>query len=182
MFKKSFQEIIKLANKRLVNLGTNATIVNAVKEQNSMIESLDKIKALDENWHETVGIADYMRPKLESSCSQSFSEIHKEHTAINEILVLDSQGILVAASIKTEHYWYGDTLMFKEAYAGRVYISDAEFHTHDHAYVVQVALPVKNSETVIGVLSLCIDLDASESEGHDHEHHYEDDHDHERSH
>lgn len=176
---KAPAEVVHIANEKMGSLGSREGIVSTVKKQNAKRQDLAAIKELDKKWHDTAGVADFMKPILNSDCTDSFAEIHKTFGYVDEIMAFDRQGALVAASIKPEHYWYGDTPVFKTALTGTVYVGDQEFHTHEQAYVVQVGVPIKDEGTIIGVLAMCIDLDAFEGKGHDHEHYYDDDHDHE---
>ena len=55
---KAPSQVIALARTALVKLGTDPVIVKAVKAENAKGKSLEHIKAMDERWRKTPGIAD----------------------------------------------------------------------------------------------------------------------------
>ena len=83
----------------------------------------------------------------------------------SEIFVMDDQGANVAMTDKTSDYWQGDEAKFKKSYnngAGGVHISDVEFDESTQTYSVQVSVPVKDGDAVIGAVTIGIDVDQME--------------------
>ncbi len=52
------QKVVDLANSELAQLGTDPVIVSAVKAENAKGKTLEQIKAQDEKWKATAGVAD----------------------------------------------------------------------------------------------------------------------------
>ena len=78
---------------------------------------------------------------------------------------MDNQGANVAMTDKTSDYWQGDEAKFKESYnngEGAVHISDVEFDDSTQAYLVQVSVPVKDGDAIIGAITVGIDVDRIE--------------------
>jgi len=160
---KAPQEIIDFAQESLAKWGEDPTIVGTVKAQNEKGVTLEEIKALDERWTATPGIADFMKPILENECAQYLLKLQESAPYLVEIFVTDNQGALVAATNKTSDYWQGDEAKFTECYKegkGELYFSDVEFDESVQSYLVQVSVPVKEGEKAIGVVVVGIDVDA----------------------
>lgn len=159
---KAPEEIVVFAQKELMEWGENPVIVQAVKTQNAKGMTLEEIKALDERWVNTPGIADFMKPYLENECAKELRKLQESAPYFAEIFVTDNQGGLVAATDKTSDYWQGDEAKFTECFkgeAGTLYISDVEFDESTQTYSVQVSVPVRDEGKVIGVIVVGIDVD-----------------------
>jgi len=162
---KAPQEIYDLAKTTLATLGENPIILKAVKEQNAEKLSLDQIKEKDAKWKATPGIDDNMKTLLENDCAKFLKELTAENSFYAEIFVMDNQGANVAMSDKTSDYWQGDEAKFKKSYAdgkGAIFVDEVEFDESTQAYLVQVSVPVKTEDVVIGAITFGIDLDALE--------------------
>ncbi len=133
------QAVVAFVESQLVALGSDPVIVEAVKAENAMGKSLDRIKEMDDKWKNTPEIA--------------------------EIFVMDNRGANVAMTEKTSDYWQGDEAKFQKSYddgRGAVFIDEVEFDTSTQAYLVQASFPVKDGGTVIGAITVGIDIDAFE--------------------
>jgi len=162
---KAPQKVIDLANAKLAKLGTDPVIVKAVKEENAKGKTLDQIKAKDEEWKGTAGIADYMKALMDSECGKRIAGIQKSASYYAEIFVMDNQGANVAMTDKTSDYWQGDEAKFQKSFnggSGAVFVDDVEFDDSAQAYLVQVSVPVKDGDTVIGAITFGIDVDKIE--------------------
>lgn len=162
---KAPPKVVELANSVLANLGTNSVIIDAVKAQNAKNMSLDQIKKMDEKWKAHAGIADYMKAIMDSKCAKSLYQIQKSKPYYAEIFVMDNQGANVAMTDKTSDYWQGDEAKFKKSFAngkGAVFIDEVEFDDSAQAYLVQVSVPVKDGDMVIGAITFGIDVDSIE--------------------
>ena len=155
-------KVVELANTELVKIGTDPVIVSAVKAENAKGKTLEQIKAKDEQWKATAGIADYMQVMFDSECGQRLRAIQSGAGYFAEIFVMDNQGANVAMTDKTSDYWQGDEAKFQKSYnngAGSVFIDDVEFDDSAQAYLVQVSVPVKDGDAVIGAITFGIDVD-----------------------
>jgi hypothetical protein len=156
------QKVVDLANTELAQIGTDPVIVSAVKAENAKGQTLEQIKAQDEKWKATAGIADYMQAMFDSECGRHLRGIQNGADYFAEIFVMDNQGANVAMTDKTSDYWQGDEAKFQKSYnngAGRVFIDEVEFDDSAQAYLVQVSVPVKDGDTVIGAITFGIDVD-----------------------
>ena len=159
---KALQKVVALANTELVELGTDAVIVEAVQAENAKGKTLDQIKALDQKWQTTAGVVDFMKALMDSPCGERLKAIKKSAPCYMEIFVMDNLGANVCMSEKTSDYWQGDEPKFTESYkggAGAVHISDVKFDDSTQVHAIQVSVPVKDSGETIGAMTFGIDLD-----------------------
>jgi hypothetical protein len=159
------QKVVDLSNTVLAGLGSDPVIVAAVKAENAKGKTLDQIKAMDEKWKGTAGIADYMQAMMDSECGKHLRGIQDGQTYYAEIFVMDNQGANVAMTDKTSDYWQGDEAKFKKSFnggQGAVFVDEVEFDDSAQAYLVQVSVPVKDGGTVIGAITFGIDIDKVE--------------------
>jgi hypothetical protein len=159
---KAPQGIIDLAYSTLAKFGTDPIIVRAVKAENAKGKTLDQIKELDKKWMATAGIADYMKALMENECGKYLRKIHASTPYYAEIFVMDNQGANVAMSDKTSDYWQGDEAKFIKSYNngnGAVFADEVKFDNSTQAYLVQVSVPVKDGEKVIGAITFGINVD-----------------------
>jgi len=162
---KAPQSVINLANTTLVKYGTDPIIIAAVKAENAKGKSLDDIKAFDEKWKSTPGVADFMSGLMTSECGKHLQSVQKSKPYFAEIFVMDNQGANVAMTDKTSDYWQGDEDKFIKTFnngKGALHISDVEFDESSQAYLVQVSVPVKDGSVVIGAITFGVDVDAIE--------------------
>jgi hypothetical protein len=162
---KAPQKVVDLANTRLAAVGTDPIIVEAVKAENSKGKTLDQIKDMDKKWRAHAGIADYMKAMMDSACGNHLAGIQNSASYYAEIFVMDNQGANVAMTDKTSDYWQGDEAKFKKSFAGgagAVFIDEVEFDDSSQSYLVQVSVPVKDGNNVIGAITFGIDVDKIE--------------------
>lgn len=162
---KAPQKIITLAKTVLAQHGTDPVIVEAVKAENKKGKTLDEIKRMDEKWIATPGVADYMKAIMDSECGKYLKNIQKSAPFYAEIFVMDNQGANVAMTDKTSDYWQGDEAKFKNAFnkgKGDIFVDDVEFDDSSQSYLVQVSVPVKDGDKVIGAITFGIDVDKAE--------------------
>jgi len=159
---KAPQKVFDLANSTLAKFGTDPVIVKAIKAENAKGKTLEQIKSMDKKWKGHAGIADYMQTMLDSECGKHLASIQNSAPYYAEVFVMDNQGANVAMTDKTSDYWQGDEAKFKKSYnggAGAVFVDEVEFDDSTQAYLVQVSVPVKDGDTVIGAITFGIDVD-----------------------
>ena len=157
------QSVIDYANSTLTSLGTDKTIVDAVKSENAKGKTLDQIKTADTAWIGTPGVTDDMKKLIDSDCGKRLIAFRNEHDFVTEVFVMDNQGANVAMSEKTSDYWQGDEDKFIKCFNGgngTVFVSDVAFDENTQVYQVQVSVPVKDGNTTIGAICIGIDLDS----------------------
>lgn len=162
---KAPQKVVDLANTEIAALGTDPIIVAAVKAENAKGKTLDEIKAMDAEWQSTSGFSPFMTAMMESECGKRLKEIMDSKAYYSEIFVMDNQGANVAMSAKTSDYWQGDEAKFTESFnggKGAIHISDVKFDDSSQVYSVQVSIPVKDGDAVIGAVTFGIDIDQVE--------------------
>jgi hypothetical protein len=162
---KAPQKVVELANSTLTELGTDPVIVKAVKDENAKRKSLTQIQDVDKKWKATAGIADYMQAIMDSECGKHLRSVQNDFPYYAEIFVMDNQGANVAMTDKTSDYWQGDEAKFKKSFnggSGAVFVDEVEFDDSTQAYLVQVSVPVKDGETVIGAITFGVDVDKVE--------------------
>jgi len=162
---KAPQKVIDLANTTLANVGMDPVIVAAVKAENSKQKTLVQIKEMDEKWKAHAGIAEYMKAIMNSECGKHLHAIQNLAPYYAEIFVMDNQGANVAMTDKTSDYWQGDEAKFKKSFdggSGSVFIDEVEFDDSAQAYLVQVSVPVKDGDKVIGAITFGLDVDKVE--------------------
>jgi hypothetical protein len=159
---KAPQGIVDLANSTLAKFGTDPMIVAAVKAENAKGKTLAQIQELDKKWMETPGIADYMKALMDNECGKYLRKIQASAPYYAEIFVMDNLGANVAMSDKTTDYWQGDEDKFIKSYSGgrgAVFIDEVKFDNSTQAYLVQVSVPVKDGDKVIGAITFGINVD-----------------------
>ena len=162
---KASQEIVDFAKSQLLDIGTDPVLIKAVNDDNAKGESLEQIKELDVNWKGTAGIADYMQAMLENDCSKHLHKMQGSTSYYAEIFVMDNQGANVCMTDKTSDYWQGDEDKFVESYKngkGAVHIGNVKFDDSTQSYLVQVSVPVKDGDAVIGAVTIRINVDEFE--------------------
>jgi len=156
------QAVVDLANSKLAAFGQDPTIVSAVKAQNAKGMSLDSIKAMDERWKNTAGLADFMTELMESECGKHLRAIQAADPFYAEIFVMDNQGGNVCLTDKTSDYWQGDEAKFKNSFnngKGAVFVDDVEFDDSTQTYISQVSVPVMDGDRAIGAITFGVDVD-----------------------
>ena len=156
------QSVVDKANTVLAGYGNDAILAAAVKAQNGKGMTLDDIQSMDAKWRDTPGVADFMKPLMASECGKHLVQIMDDNPAIVEIFVMDNQGANVCMTNKTSDYWQGDEDKFQKSFAGgagAVFVDEVEFDDSAQAYLVQVSVPVKDGDTVIGAMTLGVDVD-----------------------
>jgi hypothetical protein len=159
---KAPQGIVDLANSTLVKFGNDPIIVRAVKAENAKGKTLAQIQELDKKWMATPGITDYMKALMENECGKYLRKIQASAPYYAEIFVMDNLGANVAMSDKTSDYWQGDEAKFIKSYSGgkgAVFVDEVKFDNSTQAYLVQVSVPVKDGNKVIGAITFGINVD-----------------------
>jgi len=162
---KAPQKVVDLAKSELAKLGEDPVIIAAVKAENAKGKPLAQIQEMDKKWKATAGFADYMTAMMESECGEHIRKIQESEAFYAEIFVMDNQGANVAMTDKTSDYWQGDEAKFKKSFnggSGAVFVDEVEFDDSTQAYLVQVSVPVKDNNKVIGAITIGIDVDKVE--------------------
>lgn len=158
---KAPQKVVDLGDE-LATFGTDPVIIEAVKAQNSLNKTLTEVKKRDDEWINTPGVTPEMQRLIDSKCGKHLVTILESKEYYEEIFVMDSLGANVAMTDKTSDYWQGDEAKFKNSYkggAGAIFVDDVEFDDSAQSYLVQISVPVKDGDTVIGAITFGINVD-----------------------
>lgn len=151
-----------LADAKLKAVGSNATVVAAVKAANATGQTLDQIKARDAEWQKTPGVTPEMKALMDNACGKYLHGLQGEMPWLAEAFVMDNQGANVAMTDKTSDYWQGDEPKWQESFkggAGAVHISDVKFDDSAQTYTVQISVPVMDGGKAIGAITFGVDVD-----------------------
>ena len=102
-----------------------------------------------------------MQVLMDSECGRHLRNVQSSAPYYGEIFVMDNQGAIVAMTDKTSDYWQGDEDKFKKSYkggTGAVFVDDVKFDDSTQANLVQISVPVKDGEKVIGAITIGIDV------------------------
>ena len=127
--------------------------------------TLNQIKEQDKQWKAIPGITASMQAMMDSPCGKHLRDIQQSAPYYAEIFVMDNQGGNVCMTGKTSDYWQGDEAKFKKSFAGgagAVFVDEVEFDDSTQAYLVQVSVPIKDGDKVIGAITFGIDVDKIE--------------------
>ena len=86
---------------------------------------------------------------------------------IAEVFVTDRRGANIAMTNKTSDYWQGDEDKFTMAFSrGRraYHLDPVSFDESIQAYAVQIALPIYDGDTAIGIIVVTLNLERLEEE------------------
>ena len=159
---KVSEKLMQFARSNLVSIGADPRIVSAVKAENRKKKNIDQIKARDQEWRAEPGLNAFMQAMMESSCGKYLKAIQISEVIYAEIFVMDNQGANVCMSEKTSDYWQGDEVKFQQSFLGgkgAIHIGKVAFDESTQAYLVQISVPVKDGDNVIGAITFGIDIE-----------------------
>jgi len=142
--------------------GTNPVLVSAVKAQNAEGKSLDDIKAQDLAWRGASEITPLMHSLMKSKAAQQLNQFQNSTYFYFELFLMDNQGANVAMTTKTSDYWQGDEDKFIKSYAngkGDYHIGKLKFDESTQFNQIQLSVPVKDGDVVIGALTVGVIVD-----------------------
>lgn len=147
-------------------MAADPTVVSAVVAQNARQLSLEAIRKVDQEWMATRGVNDLIKKHLESPCARALKAFAAKHPAVAEAFAMDAQGALVCSIAKTTDYWQGDEPKWQRAFGGgrgAEVVDSPQFDDSSLGYCIQVSVPVKERDKVVGVIAVGFALDRLES-------------------
>ncbi len=162
---ESHPGLLKLISNVVVKLETDPIIVSAVRAKNEQNESSEEIQKHDQEWMAAKSPTPFMNSLLENDVSEYLRKLSTAKAYYAEIFVMDKNGALVALSDLTSDYWQGDEDKFTKSYAngeGKTFIDNAKYDESSKKTLVQVSVPVKDGEKVIGAITVGIVVDEIE--------------------
>jgi hypothetical protein len=145
----------------------DAVVIDAINQQNKETKdySRARIQELEATWHDEFesGAHDLIENILERPISRHLRRVKRDGVGTyHELYVMDGMGLLVGASDPNSDYWQGEEDHWLRTYkvgAGSLHIGSLEFDDSALAWVIQVSMPILDSETgrPIGAWSAAID-------------------------
>lgn len=155
-------KVHELAKGDLSALAADPVIIGAIQAQNAKGSSLDEVKASDQRWMSTPGVADFMKALIDSPAGAHLRSWRSKRAYVAEIIVMDNQGANVAITEKTSDYWQGDEKKFTESFkdGGLVFVDKVKFDDSTQTYSVQVSVPVRDTTgKTIGAICFGLDIE-----------------------
>lgn len=146
----------------LLQWAADPIVRTSISRANARPRPMSVIKEIDELWQTTVGIDDFMRSLLTNECAERLKTLRSSLPEISEIFVTDASGANVAMTNKTSDFWQGDEPKFLNGLTPgkRGYHVDlVGFDESIQAYAVQIAVPIQDKGTAIGVMVLTLNLE-----------------------
>jgi hypothetical protein len=138
-------------------------VLQAVRNQNARRLTPQSIQKLDAEWISSAGVSAFIRPYLENPCADFLRKAQRQLPAMADAFVMDDQGALVAATLRTSDYWQGDEAKWQRSFAGGAgneFIDHPDFDESLQSYAVQVSLPVMDGGKAIGAVTFSLSLDS----------------------
>lgn len=160
-FAMSPEEIRDRISDTLAGIAADPLLIAAVKEQNARGQTLAQIRATDETWMATPGISPLMRELMDSPVAQRLRSQRATMPFLAECFVMDRLGANVAMTEKTSDYWQGDEAKFIDCVknGGQIWLGKLSFDDSTQTYSVQISLPVRAGDEVIGAVCFGIDVE-----------------------
>jgi hypothetical protein len=144
------------------SMAADRAVVTAVVEQNARQLTPAWLQQVDREWMATRGVNDIMRRHIDSPCGQALRAASAQQPAVVEAFAMDGQGALVCTMAKTTDYFQGDEPKWQRAFAGgrgAEFVDAPEWDESSQGYTIQVSVPVKDRDRVVGALTVGFDLD-----------------------
>ena len=152
-------------------LAATPTLQSSVASANSRYRSSpdsirDELLERDAEWTRARGATPLALELVAGPASEFLRRIASFNTTYREILLTDRQGALVAATNITTDYFQADEPWWRETFGdgelGALHVSNVAFDASAGAYVLEVAVPVRNdlgegTSEVSGVLKVLIE-------------------------
>ncbi len=142
-------------------MATNPLLVEAVVAQNAENLQMDEILARDKAWQGSPDNDPSKLHMLGSPASLLLKELVKGNGGYTEAFLIDIQGANVAVASLTSDYWQGDEDKFIQVMQvpeGKVVIGLMEWDKSSKSNSIQIAVPVKKGNQVIGVMIVGLKL------------------------
>jgi hypothetical protein len=145
-------------------------IVAAILRRNAEHAGIDRtrLRELDSAWQAEIGAAETptISPVIEGPTADFLrARVEAAGGLITEVVVMDAQGLNVAASAVTSHMWQGDEALFTETFgvgADAVHLGEVEFDESMQTYRAQISLTIVDPATgaPIGAITVSVDVEA----------------------
>ncbi|WP_020209928.1 substrate-binding periplasmic protein [Gilvimarinus chinensis] len=122
------------------------------------------IQRLDFQWrsHYRDFNSEALRVLLDSNLMAALLPWQAQIPAINEVIVMDTQGRNVAAVPFTSDYWQGDEVKYRQGFiqpAGEWFFDEVVYDQSTRRFQSQMSMPLEISGRRLGVLTLGVDIE-----------------------
>ncbi len=136
-------------------------LVNATSAQNAQHLAMAEIERRDKEW--MAGGADALvKQTLSGPCADRLRQLTSSGP-YGETFVMDNQGALVCANVKTSDYWQGDEAKWQKSFdggKGSVFIDRPRLDDSTKEHLAQISLPIRDAAGhVIGAMTVGVKLD-----------------------
>jgi len=158
---ETMQKALDSEAKKLQAWSSDPAIIAAVKAQNAKRTPLAQIQKTDEQW--IAGKAeDVVKQVTTGACADRLRALVSASAAYAETFVMDDQGALVCATLKTSDYWQGDEAKWQRAFSsgkGALFIDRPKFDDSASTRLAQISVPVMEQGVAIGAITVGIAMD-----------------------
>lgn len=155
------QELLLRASKDLARLGTDPTIVEAVKKHNTLKLSMAEVRRTDTAWVNAPRTSHVVKKITTGELSAYLRKIAPLDNGFAEVLLMGGVGELIAAIGYPDDYWQGDEPKWQRAYAGGkggTFVDRLQRDAKTRATLAQIAVPVLEEGRAIGALNFEFDI------------------------
>lgn len=157
---ETMQKQLDAEAQKLRAWGSDPVLVAAVKAQNAKHVPLDTIKQRDAQWSAGKA-ADLVKQVTTGPCADHLRQLVAGNAAYGETFLMDDQGAIVCATVKTSDYWQGDEAKWERAFnkgQGNVFIDRPRFDESAASRLAQISVPVMDKEAAIGAITIGVSL------------------------
>jgi hypothetical protein len=158
---EKLHSVLKSEIKRVSRMTQNPILIEAVVSQNAEGLTMELIKQRDEHWKTSDTSDEFKQEMIASTAGRYLSNLMKSSKAYTEAFLTDNQGANVAASPLTSDYWQGDEDKWVKSFSpegGAIYVGPMEWDDSSGYNAVQISVPVKQENNVIGVMVVGVKL------------------------
>jgi signal transduction histidine kinase len=116
----------------------------------------------DKKWQILPDGHPWMAQVLRNPAAQRLRDVQAVDGRIRQLLITDRFGQLAASTNRTQHFIYADEDWWRQAYAegkGKIFIPQVAYNTEaSNAWTIDLCVPIKSGERVIGVAKAEIDV------------------------
>jgi len=165
VFAQSADVVQKRLKAEATKLGAwtaDKAFVGAVTAQNGQHLTMAEITRRDKEW--MAGQAEALVKQMTSGpCADRLRSLAATAPYYGEMFVMDNQGALVCANMKTSDYWQGDEAKWQKSFddgKGAVFIDRPRMDESAKEHLAQISLPVKDAAgKVIGAITVGINIE-----------------------
>lgn len=138
----------------------DATLVQAVRDQNALKVPLSRIRSIDISWQTETANNTRMQALLKNPCAMRLRALTESRAGYREAFVMENQGALVCLTRKTSDYWQGDEAKWQKSFAegrGALFVDEPALDESTGVKLIQISVPIMDEGKAIGVLTVGIE-------------------------